>query len=412
MMRLLILMSFLLLVFFCFSQNEVAVVVTKKNQTAYYHLQKGITYIESKNPNFTEAICKFNNGFARMRRTTKFYYIDEYGKPIFTTVFDKAEDFKENFAEVKMDGKWGFINKKGEIVIKPQFYETHPFSSGLSQVALSVFEKHGYIDTTGKFIIKPQFDDATAFIDDRAWVLVNGKWGLIDKEGTFVINPTYKEVKHIFKIYNQWGPEFYYRYLIKIINSSKVNNNNLRWVLLDGKWGLVNKNGKTLIPHIFSDVKNISEGFTWVKQKEYWGLVDSLGNYIVKPDERNPLIYATNATFKLFSEFHDGLMKYQSRDVVGFVDYNLNTIIPAQYDKASDFKNGLACVYQDGYCGVIDLKGRVIIPINYREIVICDNDLFPVKDDNGDWGYINLKNEWVIKPQFKNVTPFVVVNYN
>ena len=410
-MRLILLLLFLLQISFCFSQNEVAIVTTKNNQTAYYHLEKGITYIESKDPNYTEAICKFKNGFARMRRTTKFYYIDEYGKPIFSTVFDKAEDFNEGFAEIKLNGKWGFINKKGIITIEPQFYETHPFSNGLSQIAYSITGKHGYIDTTGNIIIKPQFDDATAFINDRAWVLMGGKWGLINKEGKYILNPTYKEVKYVFKIYNQWGPEFYYRYVTKLINNSLYTNDNLRWVLLDGKWGLINKDGKTLIPCVFSEVKDISESYTWVKQKEYWGLVDSLGNYLIEPNERNPLIYASNATFKLFSEFHDGLMKYQSKGMIGYLDTHLKVVIPAKYDKASDFKNGLACVYQDGYCGIIDLKGNIIIPINYKEIIICDNDLFPAKDDNGIWGYLNLKNEWVIKPQFKNVTPFVVANY-
>ena len=133
---------------FCFSQNRIALVTTKEDRVAYCNIQGKITYIESVDPDNHEAICKFNDGFARSRRGSQFYFIDEFGKPLFPVAYEKADDFEEGFAEVKLNGKWGFINTKGEIVIKPQFYETHPFSGGLSRVANGPREKHGYIDTT------------------------------------------------------------------------------------------------------------------------------------------------------------------------------------------------------------------------------------------------------------------------
>lgn len=155
-MRTLFLILLIVYLSTCFSQNKVAVVTTKKGETAYFNLQKGITYIEKKpDPTVVETICKFNNGFARVRRLNLFYFIDETGKAIFNSAFEKAEDFHEHFAQVKMDGKWGFINQKGEVVIKPQFYEADPFSSGLSEVALSPKGKHGFIDTLGNFVIEP-----------------------------------------------------------------------------------------------------------------------------------------------------------------------------------------------------------------------------------------------------------------
>lgn len=410
-MRSPVLIFFLAYALSCFSQNKVALVTNKKGEAAYFNLQKGITYIE-KNPDPVpcEAICKFNNGFARARRLSLFYFIDETGKAIFNTPpFEKAEDFHENFAQVKLDGKWGFINRKGEMAIKPQFYEAGHFSSGLSEVALSPKGKHGFIDTLGNLVIEPQFDNAMPFIGDRTWVSLNGKWGIIDRKGKFIITPTYKAIKDIFDPFNVWVPE--YDYVTGLLNQQK-NISNLAWIMADGKWGLINKSGKTLVPAIYTEVKDINEGYTWVKKDAFWGLIDSTGNYLIKPDERNPLIYAANTTFKVFSGFHNGLLRYQSRNLYGYMDKQLNVVIPAKYDKASDFKNGLACVYQDGYCGLIDVKGKTVIPINYKEIIIGNDELFPAKDDNGDWGYLNLKNEWVVKPRFKNASPFVITYYN
>jgi hypothetical protein len=395
----------------CFSQNKVALVTTKKGEAAYFSLQKGITYIE-KNPDPvpSEAICKFNNGFARVRRLSLFYFIDETGKDIFNMSFEKAEDFREHFAQVRIDGKWGFVNQKGQMAIKPVFYEAGPFSSGLSEVTLSPTGKHGFIDTLGNFVIQPQFDNAMPFRGDRAWASQNGKWGLINKEGKFIVPPTYQVIKDIFDPFNFWMSE--YDYISGIIHQKKDNPGDLAWIRQNGKWGLVNKSGKTLTPAVYDEVKDVNEGYTWVKKDALWGLLDSTGTYLIKPNERNPLIYATNATFKVFSDFHYGLLRYQSRNLYGYMDKQLKVVIPAKYDKVSDFKNGLACVYQDGYCGLIDITGKTVIPINYKEIIISDDELFPVKDDNGDWGYLNLKNEWVVKPQFKNVSPFVITYYN
>ena len=46
-------------------------------------------------------------------------------------------------------------------------------------------DKWGYIDKKGKIVIPIQYDDAWPFSDNGlARVKVNGKWGYIDKKGT------------------------------------------------------------------------------------------------------------------------------------------------------------------------------------------------------------------------------------
>jgi hypothetical protein len=52
--------------------------------------------------------------------------------------------------------------------------------------------KWGYIDRTGKFIIRPQFDEALnmEFSNGLARVKIDGKWGYINKTGKFVWKST------------------------------------------------------------------------------------------------------------------------------------------------------------------------------------------------------------------------------
>src|SRR4051812_14853451 len=91
---------------------------------------------------------------------------------------------------VQQNGKWGYIDVSGKIVIEPRFAWAEEFSEGLA-----AFEnedgKHGYIDETGKVVIEPVFDNWTEFSEGLAAVSVNFEWGYIDKTGKWVIQPQF-----------------------------------------------------------------------------------------------------------------------------------------------------------------------------------------------------------------------------
>ncbi len=64
----------------------------------------------------------------------------------------KAEESSPLFP-VKQNDKWGYIDKTGEAVIKPQFRVAWEFSGGLALVRIG--DKYGYIDKTGKYVWEP-----------------------------------------------------------------------------------------------------------------------------------------------------------------------------------------------------------------------------------------------------------------
>ena len=49
--------------------------------------------------------------------------------------------------------------------------------------------KWGYIDKNGNIAIKPKFDYAEGFQEGRARIVLYGKWGYIDKDGNITIDP-------------------------------------------------------------------------------------------------------------------------------------------------------------------------------------------------------------------------------
>ena len=107
--------------------------------------------------------------------------------------YASAKDFSEGLAAVNTgdywDGKWGYIDKSGKMVINPQYASAKSFSEGLAAVYIE--DKWGYIDKTGKMVINPQYDDAEIFSTGLAAVKVGEKWGYIDKTGKMVIKPQF-----------------------------------------------------------------------------------------------------------------------------------------------------------------------------------------------------------------------------
>jgi len=105
----------------------------------------------------------------------------------------------------------GYINRKGEIVVEPQYAEAEEFHDGLARVRPRMTEgcygrgdRWGYIDTSGRMVIPLRYNEATDFHHGLAWVHRGGKleyvgthlpprwdggqWLLIDRKGNVVWN--------------------------------------------------------------------------------------------------------------------------------------------------------------------------------------------------------------------------------
>lgn len=118
--------------------------------------------------------------------------VDERGEeepPEKVTVTDRSVD-TGLLLPVRQDGKWGYINEKGQIEIEPRFSYANDFSDGLANVVIE--KRWGYIDKSGQMVIKPQFDYADRFSEGLAVVNIAGRYGYIDKTGKVVIEPEFE----------------------------------------------------------------------------------------------------------------------------------------------------------------------------------------------------------------------------
>jgi len=86
----------------------------------------------------------------------------------------------------------------------------------------------------------------------------------------------------------------------------------------------------------------------------------------------------------------------------GFMDANCRMAVPAQYDEAMEFSEGLAAVKIGEKWGYIDERGSLVVPPKFAGAWFFSDGLASVKlkEQSPLWGFVNKKGEVVIQPQF------------
>jgi hypothetical protein len=154
--------------------------------------------------------------------------------------YDVADKFEQNgLAKVSLDGKWGYVNLKGEESIPLNYDEVGDFDYGLVPVRLS--GKWSYLDARGGVIGVGALFDAVSAVwrNGLSAVQVNGKWGYISPQGNIEIDTHFDSAENFQTLRKGHLPE-------EDINLAKVE--------LNGKWGVIDKKGNVVVPIHFDAV--------------------------------------------------------------------------------------------------------------------------------------------------------------
>jgi hypothetical protein len=135
----------------------------------------------------------FSDERALIRFDGKYGFIDTEGNLIIQHIYTEAKPFSENLAAVQIAERWGFVDKNGEIEITPQFIWVGSFKNGLAPARISS-NLYGFINKKAEMVISEQFEEVRNFSEERAAVKLDEKWGFIDKEGAPVIGPQFEQV--------------------------------------------------------------------------------------------------------------------------------------------------------------------------------------------------------------------------
>ena len=136
----------------------------------------------------------FHEGLATFYKCGKWGFIDKKGSVVIPCIFDSAGDFSEGFAWVKRNEKWGFVDSTGREVVPCIYDYVQDFHEGLAEVERN--EKWGFVDNTGREVIPCQYVSTMHFQEGKAQVNENDtqdrfsfarSWIYIDKTGRRII---------------------------------------------------------------------------------------------------------------------------------------------------------------------------------------------------------------------------------
>lgn len=244
------------------------------------------------------------------------------------------------------NGKFGFTNSEGNWAIQPKYDEVNEFSSGFFAFA-KLKGKWGLIDTLDNIVMpfeftKLFFEEYGLEADNYVVVVKNNKYGVVNQRtGNMFIECVYDK------------PFEFTDGIIPALG-------NLSVVYRNGKSGLMNEQGKEIVPCVFDNVKNpfqdlYIDSFATALQNNKVGVVDTLGQLVV------PCVYDEIKS----SETYGVLDIVKSKKHGAFSLIEKKETVPPLYDKTFWFEGDYAVVSIKKKFGAVNTQGRVVVAIKF-----------------------------------------------
>lgn len=318
---------------------------------------------------------------------------------------------------IKMGNKWGYQNESGQVITTLLFDEADRFLEGLAAVKFN--GKWGFIDSSGQFLIEPKFDEAYRFDSGLARVKANGKWSFINPTGQIVFTPKFDAVGDFQEGLARVGIGQYK----EPVHSSDHKKDEVlvdNTKILVGKYGFVGTTGEVVIEPQFDRVGDFLEGLVKIAIGNYiyvdrelskilkqcgtkhdkgqlysfsgkYGYADKTGKIVIRPE------------FQKLSDFENGLAIFRKNNIDGFIDKTGREVFVCEC--LGGFSEGIAAFNLNDKWGYIDRSAKIVIRAELDDAGFFSEGLAPFKL-NGKWGYIDSLGRVAIEAKFKSVMPF------
>ena len=266
-----------------------------------------------------------------------------YAKVIST--YDHVNDFfSEGTCIVKSDGKYGVIDMKGKEII-PCTHE-HIYDCSEDMFLYRTKDEdynywYGWLDKKGNVVIEAQYSDAGLFNDGlalairkndkKSWI---NEYAFINKKGEIVVD------------FNTYAMMKSFSEGLAAVN---VENDN------KDVWGYINTKGEVIIAPTYGYAYPFCDGVAIVGKNDKNFVIDTKGEVVFIPEK--DMVF-------LEEEFSEGLIPVAKGNDLkakcGFINTKGEEVLPFEYDYAESFIDGTAYVIKDKKFLVIDKKGKVL----------------------------------------------------
>ena len=300
------------------------------------------------------------------------------------------------------DDKWGILGSNGETIINPMYQEMPIVIDSSKDVFLCTYDINEEQNTYKTKVVNSKNEEIFTNYDkvealenydktENLWyeksilkVQKDGKWGLIDLDG--------KEIAPI--IYDN-------------ITTLKGVENSLI-VEKDGKKGLINDKGSKIIDTEYSEIQSFGEdyknGYITVNSENKYGIIGFSGEkildnnyekieniygekyFVIRENGKEQLIDKQGS--KIITEGFDEIKQiansgivYTKQNKYGLKDFEGNTKIEPTYDNLKEINKDIFSATKDGKVGIIDQEQNEKLEFEYKDIHYNEKAGIYIADD-------------------------------
>lgn len=279
----------------------------------------------------------------------------------------------EIYLGISKDKKYGLIDSKGETLCEPVIEDISEvdgdivvierFCKKKAYISSDGTFKYGLYDIKKKVLIPADYDTRPELKDGYYLIAKNGLYGILDLDGQQILKPEWKSITAI-----EGG------YIVCKIDRKDS------WI---GKeyYGLVDRCGNFIIEPYYNEIVILSPNIYKARCGEIWKIYDENG---ILTKESFDEVSLDGDTFIVKSYGRDGRLDIRGKKIVQ-LDDGTYVELPSKFRWASDFKDGVARV------DVFSFGGRGVQYQNHVDtsfnIVINENDSIVTVDEGVDYIY-------------------------
>jgi hypothetical protein len=234
------------------------------------------------------------------------------------------------------------------------------------------FQKKGRIYKSGKIIIPVIYDELKVLGDGWNDCAINGLHGIVNDSGRMVIPVQYQSVA-------------------LLPGQSRFVARNTA-----GRYGVITSDNQIAVPFLYDDY-HLPAGksdFLPLQKGYLWGCVSTAtGRTLI------PFLY-----YNVTESGGQGFFRVRSDFKCGLADSAHRSIVPAIYEDAKWLGKGLYAVQTDKGWKCIDGAGTDVIPVGYEDFETIEHGLIAAKQ--GRWGVIDKKGKVIVPFAFNNPPSF------
>jgi hypothetical protein len=261
-----------------------------------------------------------NAQLVKIEKDGKFGFSNAAGKVVIPAKYDSVGSFQNGYAVVRLKHKFGYAFENGRVsaVKYDTVWVKDPLYPGIGLKG-----KKGAMDTSGREFVPPIYDVVGRVKDGFAIVQLNDRYGVVNQKGKEVLKPIYDG--------------------IGIVSNGSVI------VHLDDKCGRADLKKGNVVMTDYEKIGQFKDGLAWVRLNKKYGYINTKGDLVI------PLIYDDAR------DFNEGLAPVRTGGrygKYGFIDKNNHLVIPLKYDNAFIFSDGKGLIKLNGRVGYVDKDGN------------------------------------------------------